>query len=330
MVVSVPKDAEVPKRFVVEAIEEKKAVVVPFTPVKVLKDAPLVALSCPEIVVEPVDETANNVLVAPDVVVELMTNALGSCAEVEATRRPSQVPENGVEVPWIVGPRKTELARVVRVPNCEVWEERFVDEAVVLKELVLVALVVVEFPVTTRLPWMVVEPTVVLPEEVKVPNAPSVEKRLVDDAIELKCAVVVAFVVVEFPLMKRLPPMVEDADARKPPVSVERPVTESVPKEAEVPKRFVLDAIELNRAVVVALVVVELPVMTRLPLTVEEAAMKPPLSVARPFAVNVLKVAPLVALRVPLTVVEPVDEIAKSVVVAPLVVVLAMLKAVGF
>ena len=146
-----------PKRLVELAIDEKNAVVVPLVPVNVLKEAPLVALRVPPTVVEPVDETAKSVVVAPDVVVELMTKALGSCTEVEATRTPSHVPENGVLVPWMVGPRNTLLARVVRVPNCALAPKMFVDDAMDEKNAVVVALVVVELPVMVRLPVMVEE-----------------------------------------------------------------------------------------------------------------------------------------------------------------------------
>ena len=48
--------------------------------------------------------------------------------------------------------------------------------------------------------------------------------------------VVVALVVVELPEMVRSPAIVEEADAMKPPVRVERPVTERVPVVVRLPE----------------------------------------------------------------------------------------------
>ena len=75
--------------------------------------------------------------------------------------------------------------------------------------------------------------------------------------------VVVALVVVELPPINKFPLMVDDADERNPPVSVESPVTESVPlsvvfpevsvpKEAVVVKRLVEDAVVVKKFVEVA------------------------------------------------------------------------------
>ena len=73
--------------------------------------------------------------------------------------------------------------------------------------------------------------------------------------------VVVAFVVVEFPVITRLPFTVDDAEERNP-ARVARALVESVLKDAFP---------ETLRFVVVAFVVVEFPVMMMLPLKVEDA-----------------------------------------------------------
>ena len=54
---------------------------------------------------------------------------------------------------------------------------------------------------------------------------------------------------------------------------------------------MVVDAVVVKKFVVVALVVVELPTITKLPLTVEEAPeRKPPVKVERPETVNEVRV----------------------------------------
>ena len=55
---------------------------------------------------------------------------------------------------------------------------------------------------------------------------------MVELAVVAKSLVVVAFVVVEFPVITKLPMFVEEADEMKPPVSVARPETE---REERVP-----------------------------------------------------------------------------------------------
>ena len=73
-------------------------------------------------------------------------------------------------------------------------------------------------PVTPKVPV-----TLVLPK-VAPPTERVVAKRLVEEATVLKMLVVVALVMVAFPMTVTLPPMVEEADERKPPGIVTRPV----------------------------------------------------------------------------------------------------------
>jgi hypothetical protein len=84
----------------------------------------------------------------------------------------------------------------VRVPMLAEVEKRFVDEAVVLKKLVVVALVEVEL-VAVNL-WRVVEPTTKRsPEELMVEVAEPPIEREFPEKIEEKKLVEVAAVVVE-------------------------------------------------------------------------------------------------------------------------------------
>jgi len=130
--------------------------------------------------------------------------------------------------PEVIGP-------AVRVPMLPEVEKRLVDEAVVEKRLVVVAEVpvalmkvkfwrveepvrrrlerVVRPPVTLSVPvklaaeeivWSLIRPEVIGPA-VRVPMLPEVEKRLVDEAVVEKRLVVVALVVVEFPLAIKSP-----------------------------------------------------------------------------------------------------------------------------
>ena len=90
------------------------------------------------------------------------------------------------------------------------------------ERLVVVAFVAVALPEMKRLPWIVVEPMVVFPEDVRVPKAADVPKRFVELAMEEKNAVVVALVAVALPVMVKLPSTVDDAPETKPPFKVRR------------------------------------------------------------------------------------------------------------
>ena len=123
-----------PKKLVVLAVLAKRLVV----------EAPLdterlSALTVPVALIE------KSVVVAPLMVVEEITSALGNCCDVDATKRPSHVPLKGVEVPWMVWPSSTVFPDAVSEPKDAAAPKRLVDEAVVLNTLVVVALVVVEF-----------------------------------------------------------------------------------------------------------------------------------------------------------------------------------------
>ena len=60
-------------------------------------------------------DTDSKVVVAPLVVVELMTKAFGFCAEVDAASSESQVPANGVVVPMTTVEVAVRLAVEMRV-----------------------------------------------------------------------------------------------------------------------------------------------------------------------------------------------------------------------
>src|SRR5258708_6360340 len=103
----------------------------------------------------------------------------------------------------------------------------------------------VESPVTLSAPFPVMLP------KVEFPAVKAVAKRLVELAVEAKEAVVVAFVVVEFPTMTRLPLTVDEADERKPPVRVARPVTLKVDESVEAPPTERVPFVEMLPFVVV-------------------------------------------------------------------------------
>ena len=109
----------------------------------------------------------------------------------------------------------TESDPMVADPTVALLEKRFVEDAVVVKKVVEVALVAVRFarvvrPVTPRVPAKVPLPAV------REPIDAVFVKRFVDDAVVLKSDVVVAAEAVRV-------------------VRVEAPVTESVPRSDEFP-----------------------------------------------------------------------------------------------
>lgn len=82
--------------------------------------------------------------------------------------------------------------------------------------------------------------------------------KLVVEAVVAERSVVVALVVVELPVMVRFPFMVDEALEMKPPVRVERLVTERVPPtERLVGEKFVAERFVVKKLVVVADVEVE-------------------------------------------------------------------------
>jgi hypothetical protein len=105
-------------------------------------------------------------------------------------------------VPFMVRPVNVPTPDDVMFPVLSEVEKRFVDEAVVLNIVVVVALVEVEFRNVTF--WRVEEPrarileAIRIPVEVMFPVLSEVENKFVDEAVVEKIVVVVALVEVEF------------------------------------------------------------------------------------------------------------------------------------
>ena len=110
-----------------------------------------------------------------------------------------------------------------------------------------------------------------MPAVAAITAPPVVVLRIEPEVIfEIARFVVVAFVVVEFPVMTRLPLIVEDAEERKPPESVERPVTPTVEENVAAP-------VTISVPVVVAPPRIVRPVPFVAPPIVEDALMITPM-----------------------------------------------------
>ena len=142
-------------------------------------------------------------------------------AKAPAPPAPVASPPSQSPAPPVIETQKSDQAVPV-VPKTvkEVPTARLVVEAVVAKKLVVVALVPVAL--TKVKFWRVDEALarilakVPVPDEVRFPPLPVVKKRFVEEAVVEKREVVVALVVVELPVIVRLPSMVEEAVERKP------------------------------------------------------------------------------------------------------------------
>ena len=176
------------------------------------------------------------------------------------------------KVPFDTSEAKVPTPVLVREPEVTVWAKRLVEEAVVAKLFVVVALVEVELSAVKF--WRVEEAftrrlvKVPKPEEVMFPALRIEAKRFVEEAVVEKSVVVVALVVVELravkfwsveePLESRVPKVPRPVVVIVLPPSERAPVKVAAPVERVVAKRFVEEAVVAKKEVVVAEVPVAL------------------------------------------------------------------------